>query len=76
MKNLKIFDDYFNDFKNFKKIDKKILNLAEQIKSIKNQSGRIFLGVGGSAGNASHAVNDLENYAISSLTQSQKMFLS
>ena len=44
MKNLKIFDDYFNGISKIsKKIDKKkILNLAEQIKSIKNQSGRIF----------------------------------
>ncbi len=73
MKNLKIFDDYFNGISKIsKKIDKKkILNLAEQIKSIKNQSGRIFfLGVGGSAGNASHAVNDfrklcnIESYSI------------
>ena len=73
MQNLKIFNEYFNGISKIsKKIDKKkILNLAEQIKSIKNQSGRIFfLGVGGSAGNASHAVNDfrklcnIESYSI------------
>ena len=73
MQNLKKFDDYFKGISKIsKKIDKKkILNLAEQIKLIKNQSGRIFfLGVGGSAGNASHAVNDfrklcdIESYSI------------
>jgi D-sedoheptulose 7-phosphate isomerase len=38
---------------------KSILNLIKNIKKIKDRNGRIFfLGVGGSAGNASHAVND------------------
>ena len=38
---------------------KKINNLVVQIANIKKKNGRIFfLGVGGSAGNASHAVND------------------
>ena len=38
---------------------KEIENLVKEILKIKNQKGRIFfLGVGGSAGNASHAVND------------------
>jgi len=38
---------------------KKLDNLIEEIKKIKNNKGRIFfLGVGGSAGNSSHAVND------------------
>jgi D-sedoheptulose 7-phosphate isomerase len=44
--------------------------LAQQLKKIKSQSGRLFiLGVGGSAGHASHAVNDfrkicgIESYA-------------
>lgn len=73
MQNLKIFEDYFNGISKIsKKIDKKkILKLAEEIKLIKNQSGRIFfLGIGGSAGNASHAVNDfrklcnIESYSI------------
>jgi D-sedoheptulose 7-phosphate isomerase len=43
-----------------KNIDKKkIENLVSKILEIKNKSGRIFfLGVGGSAGNTSHAVND------------------
>ena len=38
---------------------KKINNLVVQIANIKKKNGRIFfLGVGGSAGNSSHAVND------------------
>lgn len=38
---------------------KKINNLIKEIVKIKSKKGRIFfLGVGGSAGNASHAVND------------------
>ena len=38
---------------------KEIENLVKEIVKIKNQKGRIFfLGVGGSASNASHAVND------------------
>ena len=53
------------------KIDsKKIENIVEIIKQIKNKKGRIFfLGVGGSAANCSHAVNDfrkivgIESYA-------------
>ena len=41
-------------------IDIEELNkLVKEIKKIKNKKGRIFfLGVGGSAGNCSHAVND------------------
>ena len=41
-------------------IDKKKINeLVIQIQNLKKRKGRIFfLGVGGSAGNASHAVND------------------
>jgi len=61
MQNLKILEEYFKGVSEIsKKIDKKeVLCLAEQIKSIKNKFGRIFfLGVGGSAGNTSHAVND------------------
>ncbi len=61
MHNLKILEEYFigvSEISN--KIDKKkVLCLAKQIKSIKDKFGRIFfLGVGGSAGNTSHAVND------------------
>ncbi len=53
--------NYFNDvIKISQTIDKKnIYKLALAIKKIKKNSGRIFfLGVGGSAGNCSHAVND------------------
>ena len=49
---------------------KEINNLVFELKKIKNNKGRIFfLGVGGSAGNCSHAVNDfrkiigVESYA-------------
>jgi len=52
---------YFNQVKEISDLmDKKKLNtLAEQIYLIKKKSGRMFfLGVGGSAGNCSHAVND------------------
>ena len=43
-----------------KNIDKnKVEKLVSKILEIKKKSGRIFfLGVGGSAGNTSHAVND------------------
>jgi D-sedoheptulose 7-phosphate isomerase len=48
-----------------------INNFIENIKSLKNRNGRLFiLGVGGSAANASHAVNDfrkilnIETYAV------------
>ena len=38
---------------------KKIKKLAEEIFKVKKKQGRLFfLGVGGSAGNCSHAVND------------------
>ena len=42
------------------KIDpKNILAMVSDLKNIKENHGRIFfLGVGGSAGNCSHAVND------------------
>ena len=37
----------------------KIKNLVEELRTLRNNKGRLFiLGVGGSAGNASHAVND------------------
>ena len=54
-------DNYFNTLnKTILKLDKEKINqLVNEIKKIKLQNGRIFfLGVGGSAGNASHAVND------------------
>ena len=36
-----------------------IKNLVEELKILRDNNGRLFiLGVGGSAGNASHAVND------------------
>ena len=48
----------------------KVENIVKIIKKVKNKKGRIFfLGVGGSAGNCSHAVNDfrkivgIESYA-------------
>ena len=55
------------------KIDRKsILKGIEELKAVRTRGGRLFiLGVGGSAGNASHAVNDfrklggIESYALS-----------
>lgn len=48
----------------------KIANIVEQLKAVRSKKGRLFfLGVGGSAGNCSHAVNDfrkicgIESYA-------------
>jgi len=60
-KQTKFFDNFFNGAaKIAKQIDSVALEkLTKQIKQIKNKNGRIFfLGVGGSAGNCSHAVND------------------
>ena len=57
----KHLDNYFSTLnKTILKLDKKKIDkLINEIKKIKLQNGRIFfLGVGGSAGNASHAVND------------------
>ncbi len=59
MKNFK--NNYFNEFqKSIDKLDLKKLNkLVIEIKKISIKKGRIFfLGVGGSAANSSHAVND------------------
>jgi len=53
--------NFFNEVKNIaEKIDKKdIQKLAESINDVRKKKGRLFfLGVGGSAGNCSHAVND------------------
>ena len=53
----KFFDNFDYAIKNLDK--KKINQLIMSIQKIKKNKGRIFfLGVGGSAGNASHAVND------------------
>ncbi|MEO8666349.1 MAG: SIS domain-containing protein [Ignavibacteria bacterium] len=59
-------DTYLNEvIEIVKKIDKiQIEKMAEIISAIKKSDGRIFmLGVGGSAGNASHAVNDFRKIA-------------
>ena len=59
MKNFK--NNYFNEFqKSIDRLDLKKLNkLVIEIKKISIKKGRIFfLGVGGSAANSSHAVND------------------
>ena len=64
--------NFFDEVKNIaNNIDKKdIENLAKEIRVIQKNKGRIFfLGVGGSAANSSHAVNDfrklcnIESYA-------------
>lgn len=52
---------YFNEISTISKIInfKEINDLVIQLKKLKKRKGRLFiLGVGGSAGNASHAVND------------------
>ena len=48
-----------------KKIDRKDINkVIKRVKKVKDSNGRIFfLGVGGSAGNCSHAVNDFRKIA-------------
>ena len=54
-------DNFFNELKySIDHLDRKNLeSLVKGIKKIKKEKGRIFfLGVGGSAGNSSHAVND------------------
>ena len=53
--------NFFNDVKSIaEKIDKdEIQKLAQNINDVRKKKGRLFfLGVGGSAGNCSHAVND------------------
>ena len=60
--------NFFNEVKKIaEKIDKKEIQiLAENINNIRKKKGRLFfLGVGGSAGNCSHAVNDLITYPFS-----------
>ena len=54
-------NEYFNELKVISdKLDKSLINdLAENIAKVRDNNGRLFiLGVGGSAANASHAVND------------------
>ena len=56
---------YFKGIKNISDllIKQDIEDLAKEILKIKKKKGRIFFGIGGSAGNSSHAVNDfLEKY--------------
>jgi D-sedoheptulose 7-phosphate isomerase len=58
---MKLLNNYFNlVIETINNLDKKKIDkLVLEIKKIKSKKGRIFfLGVGGSAGNASHAVND------------------
>lgn len=61
MKSIKHINNYLNGIKQIsEKINiNQLHKLANSIVNIKKKGGRIFfLGVGGSAGNASHAVND------------------
>ena len=71
---IQYIENYLNEVKTIcNLIDRQeINNFANFILKIKNNKGRLFfIGVGGSAGNASHAVNDfrkilnIESYAIS-----------
>jgi len=58
--------DYFNEaIAILNKIDKgQVEKMIKNIKTIREQKGRLFfLGVGGSAGNCSHAVNDFRKIA-------------
>ncbi len=66
MKNDNYVDKYLIDAADIvKRIDKAaITKMIEVINGVKKKSGRIFmLGVGGGAGNASHAVNDFRKIA-------------
>ena len=69
---LSFVNHYFNEIEQTSQnIDKiKLINLVKDLVSLKKRRGRLFfLGVGGSAGNCSHAVNDfrklcnLESYS-------------
>ena len=60
-RNKKFINSYFKGISKISETidEKSILKLVEEIKKLKDRKGRIFfLGVGGSAGNSSHAVND------------------
>ncbi len=51
------FKNIIESISNFKQVE--IENLAKQLSKIRSKKGRVFfIGVGGSAGNATHAVND------------------
>lgn len=72
--NLKFIESYLNQFINtIGNLDKnKIDNIVLSLKELRKNKGRLyFLGVGGSAANASHAVNDfrklcgIESYSVS-----------
>ncbi len=59
-------DTYLNEGVNIlQQLDRKSIdNLIELLAKVRDQHGRLFiLGVGGSAGNASHAVNDFRKIA-------------
>ena len=68
---LSFVNHYFNEIEQTSQnIDKiKLINLVKDLVSLKKEEKIIFLGVGGSAGNCSHAVNDfrklcnLESYS-------------
>ncbi len=58
---IKFISNYFDQISTISKLIniKEIEDLVHQLKNLKKRNGRLFfLGVGGSAGNASHAVND------------------
>jgi D-sedoheptulose 7-phosphate isomerase len=70
--NMQFIDEYINEVSKIcKQLNKeKVYEMVLQLENLKNRNGRLFiLGVGGSAGNASHAVNDfrkltgIESYA-------------
>lgn len=66
MSNIDYIENYLNETETIAKtIDRKSIEKAvDVISSIKYGNGRLFiLGVGGSAGNASHAVNDFRKIA-------------
>ena len=58
---MQFFQNYFNEIKNsiFALDSKKINLVILELKKLRKRSGRLFIiGIGGSAANASHAVND------------------
>jgi len=70
--NMQFIDEYINEVSKIcEQLNKeKVYEMVLQLENLKNRNGRLFiLGVGGSAGNASHAVNDfrkltgIESYA-------------
>jgi len=70
--NMQFIDEYINEVSKIcEQLNKeKVYEMVLQLENLKNRNGRLFiLGVGGGAGNASHAVNDfrkltgIESYA-------------